>query len=73
MGEYGMSDSPGWSRSEERHGPSGQPGAGTRVSCCDGPRENMTRVTIYSNVIIINKLSIYLHCIPKSNVMMLYK
>ena len=54
MGECGMSDSPGWSRSEERRSPSGQPGAGTRDYCCDGPRE-MARVTIYSNVIIINK------------------
>ena len=55
MGECGMSDSPGLSRSEERRGPSGQSGAGTRDCCCDGPRENMTRATIYSNVIIINK------------------
>ena len=51
----GISDSSGGNRTEERRSPSGQPGAGTRVSCCDGPRENMTRVTIYSNVIIINK------------------
>ena len=51
MGEYGMRDSPGWSRSEERRSPSGQPGAGTRDCCCCGLRENMARVTIYSNVI----------------------
>ena len=41
--------------SEERRSPGGQPGPGTCDCCCDRPRENMARVTIYSNVIIINK------------------
>ena len=38
--------------------------AGTRDCCCGGPRENMARVTIYWNVIKINKCQIYLACIP---------
>ena len=57
MGECGISDSSGWSErgAGVRRDAAPEWSAGTRDCCCDGPRENMTRVTLYSNVIIINK------------------